>query len=135
MRFIIFASFSGVAALAPLTAQAADRFLPGQYEFISTSNFETQAYTQCVTPEDVVSVNSDAAAGREHAEKASRGACTVKAWNVRGDMVSFTIACGETVSSSSAIYHGDSFEGDMTTTVGGVTRSVHTMAKRVGPCK
>jgi Protein of unknown function (DUF3617) len=53
--------------------------------------------------------------------------------------VSSTMACGDSVTTSSATYHSDSFEGDTTTTVtvGGkrLTRTAHTKGKRIGACK
>ncbi len=135
-RAILLTSLSALIAFAASPLQAADRLMAGQYEFTMTTEGKTQISTRCVTPDEAKSVNGDAKAGREYIEKAGKGACTVRAYDVTGNTVSCTMACGASVvRTSSATYHGDSFEGDATTTAGGKTHTAHTKAKRVGACK
>jgi uncharacterized protein DUF3617 len=135
-RAILLTSLAALMAFAAPPLRAADRIMTGQYEFTMTTEGKTQTSTRCVTPEEAKSVNGDAKAGRDYIEKAANGACTVRAYDVKGNTVSCTIACGAgVVRTSSATYHGDSFEGDVTTTAGGKTHTAHTKAKRVGACK
>ena len=135
-RAILLTSLSALIAFAAPPLRAADRLVAGQYEFTMTTEGKTQTSTRCVTPDEAKSVNGDAKAGREYIEKTAKGACTVRAYDVTGNTVSCTMACGPSVvRTSSATYHGDSFEGDTTTTAGGKTHTAHTKAKRVGACK
>jgi hypothetical protein len=135
-RAVLLTSLSALMAFAAPPLRAADRIMAGQYDFTMTTEGKTQTSTRCVTPDEAKSINGDAKAGREYTEKAARGACTVKAYDVTGNTVSCTMACGtDVVRASSATYHGDSFEGDTTTTAGGRTHTAHTKAKRVGACK
>jgi Protein of unknown function (DUF3617) len=134
-RAVLLTSLSGLIAFAAPPLQAADRLTPGQYEYTSTIDGKTQTYTHCITPDDAKAVNFDAKAGRAFAEKAGEGVCTISAYDVTGDKVSYTMACSGSVSTSSGTYHGDSYEGDVTRTVRGITHNTHTKAKRVGACK
>jgi hypothetical protein len=138
-RTLLISSLSGLIATAALPLLAADRQTPGQYEFTVTTDGKTQASTQCVTPDDAKAVNADAKADREYAEKATKDTCSVTTYEVKGDTVSFTMACGDSVRTSSATYHGDTFDGDTTYTftVQGkrMVRVAHIKAKRVGVCK
>jgi len=135
-RAIHLALLIGMMASATSPLRAADRLTAGQYEFTATTNGKTRTSMQCFTADDAKAVNADAKAGREYAEKAAKGACTIGTYDVTGDTVSYTMACGESVTTTSATYHGDRFEGDTTTAVGtSILRAVHTQGKRVGICK
>ena len=119
---------------------AADRVAAGQYEYTTTIDGKPQTFANCITAEEAKAFNGDAKAGRAYAENAAKGACKVTAYDVKGNLISYTMECEGSVITSSATYHGDSFEGDTTTTVtvegkrvGGGT--AHTKAKRVGACK
>jgi hypothetical protein len=138
-RTLLISFLSCLIATAALPLLAADRQTPGQYEFAVTTDGKTQASTHCVTPDDAKAVNADAKAGREYAEKATKGACSVTTYEVKGDTVSLTMACGDGGRTSIVTYHGDTFDGDTTYTfmVQGkrVVRVSHIKAKRVGVCK
>jgi len=130
------ALLTGSMACAATPLHAADRLTAGRYEFTATTNGNIRTSTQCFTADDAKAVNADAKAGRDYAEKAAKGACTITTYDVTGDTVSYTMACGESVTTTSATYHGDSFESDATTTVGKTTaRATHTTGKRAGICK
>jgi hypothetical protein len=62
---------------------AADRLTSGQYEFTTTTDGKTQTLAHCVTPEEARSVNGDAKAGREYAEKdLQRAGCSITTYDV-----------------------------------------------------
>jgi hypothetical protein len=133
LRLVLLVGFMASTAL-PL--HAAERLTAGQYEFTATTNGKTRTSTQCFTANDAKAVNADAKAGRNYAETAAKGACTITAYDVKGGTVSYTMACGESETTTSATYHGDSFESDTTTTVGkSIARTTHTQGKRVGSCR
>ena len=138
-RTILFASLSGLIASVALPMQAADRLTSGQYEFTTTTDGKTQTLAHCVTPEEARSVNGDAKAGREYAEKdLQRAGCSITTYDIKGDTVSLTVACGDSVRTSRATYHGNTYDADTTTTftVDGkrIVRATHLEAKRVGVC-
>lgn len=136
MRAMHLALFTGVLACAAPPLHAADRLMAGQYSFTATTGGETRTSTHCFTADDAKAVNADAIAGRDFAEKATKGTCTIRTYDVKGDTVSYTMACGKSVTTTSATYHGDSFEGDTTTVVGtSILRATHTQGKREGNCK
>jgi len=133
LPFTVLASF--MASAAP-SLYAADRLTAGQYEFTATTNGNTRTSTQCFTADDAKAVNADAKTGRDYAEKAAKGACKIGTYDVTGDTVSYTMACGESVTSTRVTYHGDSFQGYTTTVVGtSIALTVHTQARRLGICK
>jgi hypothetical protein len=138
-RTILFASLSCVIATVALPLHAADRLISGQYEFTATTDGKTQTLSRCFTPEEAKSVNGDAKAGREYAEKAGKGTCSITAYDVKGDTVSLSMACGDSVTTSRATYHGNTYDADTTTTftIDGkrIVRATHVKAKRVGACK
>lgn len=139
-RTLLLSLLSGLIASATLPVLAADRQTPGLYEFTVTTDGKTQTSTHCVTPDDAKTVNADVRAGREYAEKTMKGTpCSVTTYEVKGDSVSISITCGDSVRTSSTTYHGDTFEGDNTytyTAQGKRTVHVtHIKAKRIGVCK
>ena len=135
-RTLLVSLLSGLIAAAAPPLLAADRLIPGQYESTVTTDGKTQTSTQCVTPDEAKAVNADAKAGREYAEKAAKGVCSVTNYEVKGDTVSLTMACGEGGRTSISTYHGDTFDGDNTYFQGKrVVRVSHIKAKRIGVCK
>jgi hypothetical protein len=135
-RVIHLTLLTGFMASAAPPLHAADRLTAGEYEFTATTNGNTRTSTHCFTADDAKAVNADAKAGRDFAERAAKGACTITTYDVTGETVSYTMACGESVTTTSVTYHGDSFESDTTTIVGKSTaRAMHTTGKRVGICK
>ncbi|HMA22287.1 MAG TPA: DUF3617 family protein [Gemmatimonadaceae bacterium] len=135
-RAIHLALLTGLTVSVAPPLRAADRLTAGQYEFTATTSGKTRTSAQCFTADDAKAINADTKAGRDYAEKAAKGACTIRTYDATGDTVSYTMACGESVTTISATYHGDSFEGDTTTVVGtSIAKATHTQAKRVGICK
>lgn len=135
-RAVLLTSLSALMAFAAPPLRAADRIMAGQYQYTMTTEGKTQTSTRCVTADEAKSVNGDAKAGREYMNKAAKGACTVSAYDVTGNTVSCTMVCGPSVvRAATATYHGDSFEGDVTTTAGGKSHTAHTKGKRIGACK
>lgn len=135
-RAVLLTSLSVLMAFAAPPLRAAERMMAGQYEVTMTTEGKTQTSTRCVTADEAKSVNGDAKTGREYVEKAAKGACTVRAYDVTGNTVSCTMVCGPgVVRAASATYHGDGFEGDVTTTAGGRSHTAHTKARRIGACK
>ena len=122
---------------APLLA--AVRQSPGLYEFTVTTEGKANVSTHCVTPEDARAVNADEKTGREYAEKAAKGTCSVTTYEAKGDTILLTLSCGGGERSSKVTYHGESFEGQNTNTFLAdgkrLTRISQIVAKRVGDCK
>ena len=116
-RFVL-ASLFALIAVAAEPLRAADRLTAGEYQATVTIDGKTQTFTHCVTATEARWVNADAKAGREYIEKALKGACTMKAYDVTEDTVSYTMACGPNITTSKTTYHGDSFEGGSTSTFG-----------------
>lgn len=139
-RTLLIGSLASLMASVTLPLLAADRQVPGQYEFTVTADGKTRTSLYCVTPEDARAVNADAKTGRDYAEKAAKGTCAITLYEVRGDTVSLTMTCGgDSVRATNTTYHGDSFEGDNTYTFTAdgkrMVRVSHIKAKRIGVCK
>ncbi len=136
------AALSGwvAATLVAASAGAAELARPGEYEWTVRTNDEPpRTFTSCMTPEAAKMFNGDSRSAREAAEKASQGRCTIESYEIAGNQVSFRMTCGEQTMASTAIFHGDSSEGDLTVTrnADGVARvdRTHTTARRLGDCK
>lgn len=122
-----------------MQARAAELINPGEYEFTTTTDGNARTLSHCVTPDDAKMANGDSKSGREAAERAAKGRCTIQSYDVAGNKVSFEMTCGDAVLASTTTYHGDTSEGDLVTTrtVNGVrsTAHTHTTARRLGNCK
>jgi hypothetical protein len=128
-----------VVCCAP-TANAADLVNPGQYEWTMKTNADApRVISTCVTPEVAAMTNGDSRSGREAAAKANKGRCSIQEYEVAGNHVSYRITCGDKVMVSSTTYHGNTSEGDLTTTTTAAGAAhvdrMHVTAKRLGPCK
>lgn len=139
VRAALLAPFVALLAYA-LPAQAADLANPGEYEWTMKTNDEpVRTIKTCMTPEMAKMFNGDSRSGREAADKADRGRCAIQAYEIAGNKVTYRITCGDRLMESTTTFHGDSSEGDLTTTrtAEGVKRvdHTHTTAKRVGACK
>jgi hypothetical protein len=126
-----------VTLLAAPSAFAGDRLVTGQYEITSTANGKPQNSTYCVTPEMAKHTSGSEKEALEYAQTAGKGICTIKDFTLTGDTISYKMECsgGTRETIVHATYHGDHFEGDMTTAAHGTTVVLHTTAKRVGACK
>src|SRR3954453_17469748 len=95
---------------------AAERMEAGEWEFTTTTSGQgTHTFKKCMTPLDAASVNGDEKTGRAAAEKSAGQRCALKEYKIVGETVSYALACGSAAIASTATYHGDSFEGTMTT--------------------
>ena len=120
-------------AVAPLSA--ADRLQIGQWEFTSTTKGEAHTFKRCVTPDEAGSVNGDTRSARAYAEKQTAGHCTISAYKVGGNAVSYAMVCGPRTIRCTATYHGDTFESDLKTKAEGAAEVVtHVKAHRLGDC-
>ena len=114
---------------------AAERMVTGNWSFeMETTGQDPRTFTRCISAEEAQSVNGDAAAAQAYAEKAAGGSCTVKDFVVDGDTLTYRLLCGETTILSKATYHGDSFEGVMTSKNGAAEATTHLKAHRTGAC-
>ena len=119
-----------------LPLQAADRMAPGQWEFTLTTDNATHTASHCVTQNEADAVNGSAKSAREHSDlNAIRGHCTVQSFDLQADTVSSSLACGPRVIESVATYHGDTFEGVLTTTYQGKAVKTQVKARRLGACR
>jgi len=137
-RVAVVASLVGLLALCASPLQAADLVSPGEYEWTMKTNSDpARTVKTCMTPEMVKMFNGDSRSGREAADKANKGRCTIQAYEIAGNKVTYRITCGDKLMESTTTFHGDSSEGDLTTTqtTGGHVDHMHTTAKRLGPCK
>ncbi len=135
-QLALLASLPGLMALAPVPLRAADRLIPGEYQATVTVDGQTRTFTHCVTEDEARWMSADAKSGRAAIEKYMKGACTMQAYDVTGDTVSYTMACGPNIVKSRTTYHGDSFEGGSTNTFGtpDVTTSRGTSKRIASSC-
>jgi hypothetical protein len=123
----------GLSATSPLLA--ADRMKAGEWEFTTTTSGQgTHTFKKCMTPLDAASVNGDEKTGRAAAEKSAGQRCALKEYKIVGETVSYALACGSAAIASTATYHGDSFEGSMTTKREGKEATTRVKARRLGAC-
>jgi Protein of unknown function (DUF3617) len=113
---------------------AADRMERGQWEFSMTTDGSTRTMTQCVTADKASEVNGDTQSARSNAEKHSNGQCKIKSFEVAGDKVSYSLACGARQIDSVTTFHGDSSEGTLVTTSDGNSVTTQVKARRLGAC-
>lgn len=125
-------------AMAASALPAAERLRPGQWEFTTTHDArkdEPTTFKHCVSEEEAGSANGDTQSARAHAEKAAGARCKVVDYKVGGDVVSYSIQCGDVSIRSTTTFHGDTSEGEMITKRPGSPEDVsHIKAKRLGDC-
>jgi len=123
-----------LAAAPPL--QAADRMQPGKWEFTMTGDGAPRTFSQCMTQDQANEANGDAKTARAYAEKKSKGRCTVKSYDIQGDTVKYSLACGDrTIDSTTTFHGGNSSEGVLkTTTADGKVSTRTVKAHRLGAC-
>ncbi len=68
------------------------------------------------------------------AEKKAEGRCTVKSFTAAGSTVEYALACGERTIRSKTVFHGDTSEGTLTTTMDGKAVTTEVKARRLGAC-
>lgn len=106
----------------------------GMWEITSQVKMQGMAippvtFSQCITKDNLVP--------REAASE--QDACTVNDMQTIGDTISWTIACkgqgGDMKSKGNITYHGDRFEGEVTTEHMGMMMVTEMHGRRTGPCQ
>jgi hypothetical protein len=133
-KVLVFVSLAVLTLFATPALRAADRMKSGKWEYTMTTDGETKSLRNCVTPEEAAGVNGDSRTARAWAEKKAGGRCAIEEFKIDGDVVSYTIVCGDRTIRSTSTYSGESFEGILTTTYGGHDTSTRVKAKRLGAC-
>jgi hypothetical protein len=123
-----------VSTTSPL--RAADRMAPGQWEFTMTGDGESRTTKQCMTRDQANEMNGDTKTARSFAEKRANGRCTIKAYDIQGNTVSYSLVCGERTIDSTTTFSGDTSEGTLkTTTADGKVDARIVKARRLGACQ
>jgi hypothetical protein len=132
----LLAGFALSLAATP-ALRAADRANPGQWEFVSTVDGKATTRTYCITPAQVQGINGDAAVDRAFLEKgAAKRHCTIQGFQLEANTLSYTQVCSGYTFADRTTYHGDSSEGELTTTMKGKPAVVtHMKGRRLGACK
>ena len=127
---------AGALALASAPLSAAERLRPGQWEFtIVRPGAEPNVFKHCVTADEATSINGDTKTARAYSEKKAAGRCTITAYDVHGDSVSYAMKCGDVAIRATSVYHGDTSEGEQTSKKGSEPEVVsHVKARRLGDC-
>ena len=134
-RAALLASLSGLIAFAAAPLQAADRVMPGQWETTATSAGKTYTTTACMTPDMAKIANDDEKTVRAGMDKAGAGLCVLGNYEDSGNKVSYTMACGKSVTATSTTtYRGDTAESVMTHIDDGKTTTTQIKLRRVGTC-
>jgi hypothetical protein len=127
---------SGIAMALPAGfVLAADRMRVGQWEVVSTDKGKTTAFKQCVGAVEAGAVNGDAKSSRAFFDKNLPASCKFTDYRIEGSSAFFTLTCGNITVHSVTRYHGDGYESESKTTVGGGKETIsHINAKRIGDC-
>ena len=121
--------------LTAVSLCAADRMRVGQWELVSTGGGQTRTHKACVGAAEAGAANGDAKASRAFVEKMLPASCKFTDYKVEGDSITSTMACGSTTVHSVSRYHGDTYDSESKTTVGGGKEALsHVNAKRIGDC-
>lgn len=121
--------------LTAASLSAADRMRVGQWEITATGSGTTRTHKGCVGAAEAAAANGDAKASRAFVEKMLPASCKFTDYKVDGNSISSTMACGGTTVHSVTRYHGDAYDSESKTTVGGGQEAVsHVNAKRLGDC-
>jgi hypothetical protein len=129
----IFALCTLIVLAAPV-ALAADRLVAGEYEITSIQDGRTTTSSYCATPEMAKGTNGTEAEDRAYVENAAKS-CKIESFKLSGDVIDYAMNCRGAVTTIHAVYHGDHFEGEVSTEHGGQKSVAHTTAKRTGACK
>src|ERR1700737_1475540 len=111
-RTLLLTSVCVLLLAATPRLRTADRMAAGQWEFTMTTNGESRTMKQCMTPDQTNEMNGDTKTARAFAEKKAKGRCTIKSYDIQGDTVKFSLACGDRTIDSPTPYHtGNTPEG------------------------
>jgi hypothetical protein len=126
------------AALAPLPAllSAAVLVQAGQWEFTTSHvDAEPDSIKHCISAEEAASINGGSKTARAYAEKKAGGRCTVNEYTINGDLMTYSVTCGQATVRARISYHAGSSEGDLYTKKGAEAEVVtHVKARRLGDC-
>jgi uncharacterized protein DUF3617 len=101
----------------------------------TTERGKTTAFKQCVGAADAAAMNGDAKSSQAFVEKNIPASCKFTDYRIEGSSAFFTMTCGNITVHSVTRYHGDGYESESKTTVGGGKETVtHISAKRLGDC-
>lgn len=134
MKRLVLLAFVCLLVLPAAAVAGGPDMEPGLWEITTESrmqgmNIPASTMTQCLTEDDMVPRNTQP--GQD---------CEITDLTTSGDTVRWTMRCsgqGEEVESTGQIrYHGTSFEGNITTTIGstGMTVESTLTGKRLGDC-
>jgi hypothetical protein len=130
---------AGLAVLLVASAwlDAAERMVPGQWEFMMTTKGASHSSKYCVDADLAAVANGDSRSGREAAEKnaaKTKSNCIVTEFTAKGDTVSYTMTCGDRMIRSTATHHGDRYEGVLKTKTATEETTTEVKARRLGAC-
>ena len=139
MKLAVLSVAVGSLALAATTPLlAGERMSSGQWESVMTTDGAARTLKFCIDAAEAASNNGDSKTGRDFAEmkaKKAGGRCTVEAYDIKGDVVSYSLLCGDRTIKSTQMYHGNVSEGVVSTTVqGGATTITQLKSRRLGDC-
>lgn len=134
MKRLVLLAFVCLLVLPAAAVAGGPDMEPGLWEITTESrmqgmNIPASTMTQCLTEDDMVPRNTQP--GQD---------CEITDLTTSGDTVRWTMRCGgqgEEVESTGQIrYHGTSFEGNITTTIGSTGMTVESIltGKRLGDC-
>jgi hypothetical protein len=135
-RTFLLTSACGLLLAATPALWAADRMAAGKWEFTMTGDGGSRTFSQCMTPNQANQANGDTKTARAFAEKNAKGRCTIKSYDIQGDTVKYSLACGDRTIDSTTTYHGGTTsEGVLkATTADGKVDTETVKAHRVGAC-
>ena len=121
-----------VLAVVAANAVAADRVKTGQWETTMTIGSGKPMVTKhCITAHEAEAMNGDLATLRKYVEESTatntKGRCTVKNVELKGNVTIVTIACGKSVVVGTTTYHGDHYESSS-------SNGTKIVGKRLGSC-
>jgi hypothetical protein len=134
-----------IALACPLSAAPGEELIrPGMWEIVSTVQIPNNPqmhpedrHTHCFTKEEVAGINTRSAALMSTTVTVPEGQkCTAKDLKYAGNKGTWTATCenGETVHAE-LTFHGDTFEGFVSTGNGDDTVRADMKAKRTGACE
>jgi Protein of unknown function (DUF3617) len=115
-------------------AEAADRIASGKWESAMTTDGATSTVGYCISAAEAASINGDSKTGRDFAEKKAGSRCTIKSYDIKGDTVAYSLACGSRTITDTTTFHGETSEGVKMVTNEGVTVKTLLKSRRVGIC-
>jgi hypothetical protein len=129
---ILFFSAAILSFAAAPMSHAADRVNAGEWETTMTMNGQSHTTKSCKTEAQAKEANRNAQEMREAAAKDRKTGCSLDDIRVEGNLVSYTLACGDSLTQVKATYHdGNSWESVMTNNKRGTTTA---KGRRLGAC-